>query len=236
MYLPELLSGILLRRYKRFIAEFELNDKTTKLAYCPNTGSMLGCSQPGSEIYLSHHPDPKRKYKYTWQLTRIQNTLVGVNPLLANKIVAEALKNGKISLLKKYVNFRPEVNIGNKVRIDFCLSSPDNPPCYLEVKSCTLVRNAMASFPDAISNRGQKHLKELIKLAQAGYSAAILYLIQRDDGKCFQTADDIDPEYGKLCRQAKEKGVHILAYTAKIDLQQIVLKDPLPLCSGEGNN
>lgn len=233
MNLPGLLPGILLRRYKRFLADIRLEDGATVTAFCPNTGSMLGCSEPGRTVYLSRSRNPLRKYPLTWELISMPDALVGVNTWRTNAIVAEALQSGRITELARFTSMKREVVTSPGVRLDFGLSVPDcddvRSRCFLEVKNCSLVRKGIAAFPDAVTMRGRKHLLELIRLAEEGHAAAILFCVQRADGRLFSPAEDIDPEYALLLRRAADAGVLVLARFAHVDPTQVTLAAPLPV-------
>ncbi|MEF8943042.1 MAG: DNA/RNA nuclease SfsA [Desulfohalobiaceae bacterium] len=233
MKLPPLTSARLVRRRNRFVAEADLDNGTRETVYCPNTGRMLGCSQPGSRIFLSEHDDPGRKHRFTWELTRTNISLVGVNTARTNAIVREGIETRKIGNFGEYVRSRPEVKLNAKTRLDFRLESSDGGPSFfLEVKNCTLVRDGEASFPDAVSKRGTKHLQELITLAESGYRAAVLFLVQRTDAECFVPARDIDPEYSRWLDSAASAGVNVLCYDVRIDLKRIEVNNELPTYTG----
>ncbi len=226
---PPLVSGVLLKRYKRFLADVRLADGTRITAHCPNSGSMQACKTPGRPVYLSRHDNPKRKLKYTWELIEMPESLVGVNTLVPNRLVAKAIEGGKIDALAGYSRIKPEVKVTDRSRLDLMLTHDDRRPCYVEIKNCTLVRDGIAAFPDAVTSRGLKHLAELQTLVEAGNRCAMFFLIQRMDARHFRPADDIDPAYGHKLRQVKVKGVEILAYDVHIDLEHIRINRPVPL-------
>ena len=171
-----LLQGTLIKRYKRFFVDIKYQNKTIT-AHCPNSGSMMGLLKLGNLVWFSTSDDPKRKLKYTLQMIEVNKKLVGINTLLTNKIVFEALRNKKIKSLIKFNNIKPEVKFNDKTRFDFLISN-DRKKCFLEVKNVTLLRkNNIAEFPDAITSRGTKHLKELEVAKKKGYESYILYLI-----------------------------------------------------------
>jgi len=220
---PELISGTLLKRYKRFLADVKLETGDIVTAHCPNTGSMKGCSEPGRRIYLSSHSNPGRKYRYTWELIAMPTSLVGVNTLVPNRLVFKSIDRKLIPELAGYENIRREVKIGAHSRIDLMLIGGNAEHCYVEIKNCTLVSEGVAQFPDAVTARGLKHIDELEKLAEAGHRCMMFYFIQRMDSQVFRPADHIDPEYGHRLRQAVEKGIEVVAYDVRIDLQGIEL-------------
>ncbi len=225
---PELIPGKLIRRYKRFLADVRLDNGEIVTAHCPNSGSMKACCQPERPVYLSYHDNPKRKLKYTWELIEMPDSLVGVNTQVPNRLTALAIASGDVAELSGYESVRREVKAGEHSRLDILLESPGRRPCYVEVKNCTLVTDTLATFPDAVTTRGQKHLLELQNLAAEGFRCAMFFLIQRMDARRFAPADHIDPQYGKKLRQAAQHGVEILAYDVSIDLAGIRLKDRVP--------
>lgn len=232
MKLPKpLLRGKLIKRYKRFLADVELEDGRIVTAHCVNSGSMLGIKEPDFEVWLSQSDNPRRKLKYTWELIKIQKTLVGVNTSYPNVLVAEAIENGVISELAGYDFLRREVKYGKNSRIDLLLEGVGKPPCYVEVKSVTLKRkmNDKAEFPDAVTIRGAKHLIELADMVSKGNRAVMIYLVQREDCVTFTTADDIDPSYGMGLRTALEKGVKAYCYACHVRTDEIKIAKPLPI-------
>ncbi|UCD79091.1 MAG: DNA/RNA nuclease SfsA [Desulfobacterales bacterium] len=225
---PELIRGILIKRYKRFLADVRLDTGKIVTAHCPNTGSMQGCSEPGRPVYLSRHDDPKRKLNYTWQLIKMPGSLVGINTLVPNRLVFQSAQAALIPELAGYKTAAREVSIGNGSRIDLMLSNGQRNRCYVEIKNCTLVNDGIALFPDAVTSRGLKHLKELETLVNAGSRCVMFYLIQRMDARIFKSADLIDSEYGRGLRRAFKRGVEILAYDVCIDLSGIQLNRKIP--------
>ena len=227
-----LLAARLTKRYKRFLADVILDDGTPLTAHCPNTGSMLGCHTPGSRVWLSRSDNPKRKYAHTWELVEVEGgTLVGINTGRANALVREAISSGVIGELSGYDEIRPEVRYGNEnSRVDFLLTGKDG-ACYVEVKNVTAaVDDAIAMFPDAVSTRGAKHLRELIgTLSHAGQRAVLCYCVQRSDVREVRPADDIDPEYGRWLREAMDAGVEVIAYRATLDPEMVVLTERIPV-------
>lgn len=225
----ELIQGKILKRYKRFLADVELENGEVITAHTANTGSMKTCWEPGWSVLLSFHDNPKRKLKYSLELTNNGNTWICVNTSLPNKIAVEGIKNGVVKELKGYSTIKPEAKIG-KSRIDILLSNEGEDPCYVEVKNVTLLGDKKRGiFPDAVSTRGQKHLEELMGLVDQGIRAAMLYVVNREDVTSFGPADDIDPKYGELLRQAEAKGVEILAYQCKLTPDEIKLSKRLPV-------
>lgn len=218
----KLLQGTLIKRYKRFFADIEYNNKTIT-AHCPNSGSMMGLLNKGNTVWFSESDNPKRKLKYTLEIIDVNKKLVGINTHLSNKIVLEALKEKRIKNLIQFNNIRTEVKFSDNTRFDFLISNSKK-KCFLEVKNVTLTRkNEIAEFPDAITSRGTKHLKELITAKKKGYESYILYLIQREDCRSFKIAQDIDQEYKIAFAEALKNGVKMLCYDCKLNNEEIRL-------------
>ncbi len=227
-----LLRGTLIKRYKRFMADVELDDGQVVTAHCANSGSMESVREPGSEVWISPADNPNRKLKYTWELIRVGKSLVGVNTGLPNKLVSEAISAGKIDALTGYATLRNEVKYGKNSRIDILLEDPKKPMCYVEVKNTTLRRDLAGGpveFPDAVTERGAKHLVELTDMVRDGHRAVMFYLVQREDAPAFRTADDIDPTYGQALRKAMKAGVEVLCYGCKLTPKKIEIAAPVPL-------
>ncbi len=220
---PPLVSGTLLSRYKRFLADVRLAGGETVTAHCPNTGRMTGCAHPGCPVYVSRHPGAGRKLGYTLELTEMPTSLVGVNTQVPNRLVAAAVAAGRVPELAGFDAIRREVPAGGDSRIDLLLQKDGGGGCYVEIKNCTLVEDGIARFPDAVTLRGKKHLEALAGRVAAGSRGVIFYLIQRMDARAFQPADDIDPAYGDALRRAAGAGVEVLAYDVRIDLAAIRL-------------
>jgi sugar fermentation stimulation protein A len=225
---PQLLPGTLLKRYQRFLADVRLKNDVVVTAHCPNTGSMEGCSQSGRPVFLSIHNNPKRKLKYTWELIKMPNSLVGINTLVPNRLVAKAIAAGLIEELSGYENIFREAKIGNHSRIDLLLTKENGNRCFVEIKNCTLVSDGVAYFPDAVTSRGLKHLQELEKLVSTRCRCVMFYFIQRMDAREFRPADHIDALYAKTLRDVVKKGVEIVAYDVDIDLNGIRLRNEIP--------
>ena len=228
MRLPPLLPGILVKRYKRFLADIVLEDGSTVTVHCPNSGSMKGCATPGSRVYISRSSNPGRKFPFTWELVETDGFWAGINTALPNRLVRDAIENGTVAELQGYETLRPEVPYGEHSRIDLLLESP-NQRCFVEVKNVTLVEDGLALFPDAVTIRGQKHLNELMRVVREGDRGVIFFTVQRGDGASVSPADAIDPEYGRLLRLAMKSGVEALAYRALVTPQEIVLTERLPV-------
>lgn len=215
--------GTLLRRYKRFLADVELPTGEIIVAHCPNPGSMIGCAEPGSPIWLRKSLDPKRKLAHTWVITEAGGNFVSVDTLLANKLVKQAITNGIIPEFTAYSRAISEFSLGDS-RFDFCLepdaqdatTKPSLKNCIVEVKSTTLVDGEVAMFPDAKTERGRKHLKGLARAVALGYRAVQFYCISRHDAILFRPAEHIDEKYAKELRLAAAAGVEIMAWSTKI--------------------
>jgi sugar fermentation stimulation protein A len=224
-----LYSGLLIRRYQRFLADVELADGSMVTVHCPNSGSMKGCALPGSPVLLSISDKPERKLRYTWELVMAEGNWVGINTGLPNRLVREGIENGVVRELLGYPSIRPEVRYGEeKSRIDLLLEAPSG-LCYVEVKNVTLVEGGLALFPDAVTTRGQKHLRELMEVVRQGHRGVIFFVVQRADGDGVAPADAIDPEYGRLLRLAATSGVEILAYRASVSPVEVLLTHRLPV-------
>lgn len=229
---PPLVRGILIKRYKRFLADVALDSGETVTAHCPNSGRMTGCCQPGRQVYLSRHDTPKRKLKYTWELIQMPASMVGVNTLVPNRLVAQCMRNKILDAFSDYTEVQTEAKINSRTRLDIRLTRPDGGVCYVEIKNCTLVENNIAMFPDAPTDRGRKHLEELAELHRQGARAVIFYLIQRCDAVSFSPAASIDPDYARCLRDVARKGVEIMAYDVRFDKHKgrhrITLNRPIP--------
>lgn len=224
----KLTQGKILKRYKRFLADIELPDGEVITAHTANTGSMKTCWEPGWTVACSFHDNPKRKLKYSLEMINNGKTWIGINTSLPNKMAKTSIESGEIPELDGYEKVRPEVKVG-KSRIDLKLEGhASEPDCFVEIKNVTLWSEGnRALFPDAVSERGQKHLKELMEIKESGLRACMLYIVQRNDVDSFSPADEIDPKYGELLREAKSKGVEILCYQYKVTPEQIVLDKKL---------
>ena len=225
-----LISGRLARRYKRFLADVELESGETVTAHCPNPGSMMGLAEPGMTVWLSRARNPKRKLKYSWELVAADDTLVGINTGHPNGLVAEAVAAGAMPELAGFERLRQEVRYGKNSRIDILLENDGAPPCYVEVKNVHLRRSpGLAEFPDSVTARGAKHLVELGDMVESGARAAMVYLVQRNDCETFKIAADIDPNYDKALGLALERGVEALCYACEVAPEGIEVVRPLPV-------
>lgn len=216
MNYPEpLTKARLIKRYKRFLADVELQDGSEITVHTANTGSMSGCAIAGSSIWISNSHNPKRKYLYSWELSSSETgNLIGINTLLANKLVKEAIEKGHIAELKHMRKIDTEVAYGaEKSRIDLLVTQDNGQKCYIEVKNVTAsFEPGIAAFPDAVTARGTKHLRELELMVQQGHRAIILFCVQRDDIEQVRAAQEIDPLYAQTLLQVQSNGVEVLAY------------------------
>lgn len=215
---PPLVSARLIRRYKRFLADCRLEDGREITAHCANPGSMMGLAEPGTRIWLQPNNDPKKKLKFGWRLVDHGNGhFTGVDTSVPNRVLRRALTGGGVTDLADYSTVRAEVKYGRSSRIDFLLSQPGLPDAYVEVKSVTLSRrDGLAEFPDSVTARGEKHLRELAAMARAGQRAIMLYLVQRTDATRFRLAGDIDPAYAEAFMAARRQGVETLVLGTNI--------------------
>jgi sugar fermentation stimulation protein A len=225
-----LVKGTLIKRYKRFLSDIELEDGSIVTAHCANSGSMMGLKEPGYAVCLSPSDNPKRKLKYTWELVNPGGSWVGINTALPNRIVSDAISDGLIEPLAGYSGLKNEVKYGENSRIDIFLTDENRPDCYVEVKSVTLSREAgIAEFPDAVTSRGTKHLNELANMVESGYRAAMFYLVQRSDCQSFQLASDIDPTYRAAFLDAKSRGVEVYCYDCTINPDGIEVRSAIQI-------
>ncbi|HEY8240156.1 MAG TPA: DNA/RNA nuclease SfsA [Kiritimatiellia bacterium] len=229
-----LLRGRLVQRYKRFLADVTLETGETVTAACPNTGSMMGLTAPGSTVWLSESDSPTRKYRHTWELVEADlgegPQIVGINTNHPNRLVAEAVANGKLKELGGFDTLRREVRYGRASRIDILLEDPAKGLAYVEVKNVHLSRKAgLAEFPDSVTERGVKHLQELAEMVRQGHRAVMVYLVQRADARNFALADDVDPAYGAAFDTARAAGVEALAIRCRLSPQEISLDRTIPI-------
>jgi sugar fermentation stimulation protein A len=222
-----LLHGHLIKRYKRFLADIELEGKGFITAHCPNSGAMQGLSDPGTPVWVSHSPNPARKLPYTWEMAEVNSTYVGANTSHPNFLVTEALQAGSIPELQGFAELKREVSYGKNSRIDILLTHPSGQLTYVEVKNVHLKRDNRAAFPSSVTARGAKHMRELVDMVEAGHQAYIIYVVQRNDCSAFEIAGDIDPFYQEESLKAFGKGVKPLVYACDISPKGITLTHPL---------
>ena len=222
MQFEKLIKGKLLKRYKRFLADIILENKEIITAHVPNSGAMTSCIEENCDVWLTFHDNPKRKLKYTLELTLINENLICTNTGVANKIAIEAIKNGTIKELQNYSSLKPEQKYGQNSRIDILLEN-ENEKCYVEVKSVSLKIDDYLAFPDAVTSRGTKHLNELYEMTLQGHRAVMLYIIQRTDNLPFRLDCEIDKKYCELFNEVTKKGVEVLVYQSNIDYENIYI-------------
>ncbi|MFC1844610.1 DNA/RNA nuclease SfsA [Thermodesulfobacteriota bacterium] len=224
----ELQPGILIKRYKRFLADIELEDKKVLTVHCPNTGSMLGCSEPGSPVMISRSDNPGRKYPHTLEMVQAGSVWVGVNTFLTNKLVREAIEKKIVKEFGRLDVITQEVKTSANTRLDFLLERKRT-RIYMEVKNCSLAEGRAAMFPDAVTVRGTKHLHELAALKRQGHDAVVFFCVQRGDADYFMPANHIDPGYAETLSNVAAEGVMILAYQAEVNPREIVIVRKLPV-------
>jgi sugar fermentation stimulation protein A len=234
MRLPPLARGTLIQRYKRFLADVRLDDGRLVTATCPNTGSMLGLTAPGSVVWLSESDSPTRKYRHTWELVEADlgqgPTLVGINTQHPNKLVAEAIAAKRVKALAGYPNLRREVKYGRNSRIDLLLECAKKGLCYVEIKNVHLSRrHGLAEFPDSVTERGVKHLAEMSDMVRAGHRAVMVYLVQRSEATKLVFARDVDPTYGAAFDKAVAAGVEAVALRCRMSTEEIVVDRAIPI-------
>jgi sugar fermentation stimulation protein A len=231
---PSLKSATLIKRYKRFLADVQLENGDIITIHCANTGAMTGCAEPGSTVWFSTSDNPKRKYPNSWELcqTAAKHTIC-VNTLRANQLAVEAIQNGVITELRDYDTLQTEVKYGQEnSRIDIVLTSATQPDCYIEVKSVTLLDDTIDDethrgqgyFPDAVTTRGQKHLRELIEEVRNGRRAVLLFTVLHSGIEKLSPALHIDASYSRLLKHAQEEGIEVLCYKAALSDKGMELK------------
>jgi sugar fermentation stimulation protein A len=224
MKFDKLYKGKLVKRYKRFLADIILDSGEEITAHVPNSGAMTSCIEENCPVWVSFHDNPKRKLKYTLELTKMADVLICTNTGVANKIAIEAIENGTIKELQGYSSLRPEQKYGVNSRIDILLENEDE-KCYVEIKSVSLKLGDHLAFPDAVTTRGKKHLDELVSMVEEGHRAVMLYVIQRTDKLPFKIADEIDKKYSDALIESRKKGVEVLVYQSTISEERIDIKD-----------
>ena len=226
-----MIPGRLIRRYNRFLADIELDDGEVVKAHCPNPGSMMGLKDPGLRVWVEPNEDTKKKLKYGWRLAEMPSgAWVGIDTSVPNRVVGEALHTRGVPELADYANVRPEVKFGENSRVDFLLTDDNLPDCYVEVKNVHLVRDGtLVEFPDSVTTRGAKHLRELSAMVADGHRAIMLYCVQYTGCTAFTLADDLDPAYAAAFRDARAAGVEALCYDCKISPDEITLNARLPI-------
>ncbi|MGM0530345.1 MAG: DNA/RNA nuclease SfsA [Bacteroidota bacterium] len=222
----KLVHGKLIRRYKRFLADVELDNGQKVIAHCTNSGSMKSCLQEGAEVYMTPVNDPNRKTRFTWEMIKIRGSWVGINTNIPNTLAYEAVKNGGINRLKGYDKVQREVTYGDS-RFDLYLEN-EHEKCFVEVKNVTMKSGKYGLFPDAVTKRGKKHLQSLMRVKNEGMRAVMLYVVQRTDVEIFGPARDIDPEYSRTLKEAYEEGVEIIPVQTKVTPGRIEILREMP--------
>jgi len=227
-YAP-LIEGRLVDRYKRFLADVRLDDGRIVVAHCANPGSMRHCRPDDARVWLSRSNNPKRKLEYTWELVEVEDAVVCVNTAMANRVVDEALAANVVVELDGYETVRREVRFGDRSRVDFVLERPGQ-RCFVEVKSATMgVGGGVTAFPDSVTERGARHLRELSTVVAEGHRGVLLFCAGRSDTKAVRPADEIDPAYGRALREARDAGVEVLAYACDIDTTGMWMRRSVPV-------
>lgn len=225
-----LIPGRLVRRYKRFLADITLDDGTELTCAVPNTGSMLGLSDPGSRVWLSRSDNPKRKYAHTLEIVEADGTMVGINTGLPNRLTEEAIRAGMILDLADYAELRREQRYGQRSRIDILLDDPARGRAYVEVKNVHFMRETgLAEFPDTVTARGARHLDELADMVRAGHRAIMVYLVQRGDCERMRLCRDLDPAYHDAFGRATACGVEAIAIQCQITPEELIPAKVIPL-------
>lgn len=225
-----LVKGKLLKRYKRFLADIELENGEMITVHCANPGAMTGLKEPGLTAWLSKSDNPKRKLSYSLELLEVDGGLVGINTAYPNRIVEEALRARQVPGLDAYDNLRREVKYGQNSRIDLLLESDGKPSCYVEVKNVHFMREpGLAEFPDSVTARGTKHLGELASMVQEGHRAVMFYLVQRTDCTRLGFASDVDPIYAETLTKVVAQGVEVICWDCNITTERIILGKPLEI-------
>ncbi|MEO9275962.1 DNA/RNA nuclease SfsA [Marinomonas sp. 5E14-1] len=228
-----LIEGRLIKRYKRFLSDVELPSGEVVVAHCPNTGSMKRCQQDNACVWLSKSDNPKRKLGYTWELVEVDGEhLACINTGLPNKLVGEAIANGVVSELAGYAEQKAEVKYGEKSRIDWLLTGSEGQKCYVEVKNVTLLEeDGNGYFPDAVTDRGRKHLYELAKMVEEGHRAVLFFCVSHSGIGSVSPAVHIDEKYALAFAEVLEKGVEVLAYKVDITTERMVVSHSIPVIS-----
>jgi len=226
-----LIPAILIKRYKRFLADCQLENGEVITAHCANTGAMTGLKDEGLQVWLEPNDDPKRKLNYSWKLVALpEGGFAGIDTALTNRLVKEALFKKKIPTFEPYGIIKPETKFGENSRVDFLLQGSNLSDCYVEVKNVTLTASdGWAEFPDTITQRGTKHLMELTEMVHQGHRAVMFYLVQRTDCDKFRLAEGIDPAYAAAFKTARAAGVEAMAYTCAISPSEIALDTEIPV-------
>ncbi|MGB1321283.1 MAG: DNA/RNA nuclease SfsA [Vibrio gallaecicus] len=233
---PPLEPATLIKRYKRFLTDITLPDGSERTIHCANTGAMTGCATEGDTVWYSTSDNPKRKYPNSWELSEtLEGHKICINTARANQLAVEAIENGAIVELSGYKELRTEVKYGSEnSRIDILLDDPDKPSCYVEVKSVTLLDDTLQGqgyFPDTVTTRGQKHLRELTEMVESGSRAVLLFTVLHSGIEKVSSAHHIDAKYSLLLKQAQDAGVEVLCYKAELSNTRIELNQAIEFIS-----
>jgi len=227
---PALIPAVLLRRYKRFLADVELEDGRQLTVHCPNTGAMTGCAEAGSRVWLSVSDSKTRKYPHTWELVETSSGMACIHSARANRVVEEAIAGNAVPALSGYSELRREVKYGADSRADLVLGDEARGACTIEVKSVTLCQDdGVGIFPDAVSARARKHLLELSSLAAAGERAVIFFCVMHEGIVEVRPAWTIDPAYAEALQQALATGVEAMAWSTRVQPEGLQLARELPV-------
>ncbi|ETX09633.1 XRE family transcriptional regulator [Marinomonas ushuaiensis DSM 15871] len=230
-----LIEGRLIKRYKRFLSDIQLPNGEIVVAHCPNTGSMKRCQQDGARVWLSKSTNPKRKLGYTWELVEIDNKhLACINTGLPNKLIGEAIENDVVKELLDYSGIKAEVKYGENSRIDWLLTGNEGQKCYVEVKNVTLLEeDGNGYFPDAVTDRGRKHLYELAKMVEEGHRAVLFFCVSHTGIDSVSPAAHIDEKYALAFEDVLSKGVEVLAYKVDITTKKMIVSYSIPVISSK---
>lgn len=223
-----LIKGYLVKRYKRFLADINLENGDLITAHCPNSGAMQGLTNPGTPVWLSKSPNPNRKLPLTWEMAEVEGTYVGMNTSNPNDLVEEAIRKRAITDLQDIHNLRREVSYGKNSRIDILLENSTHELTYVEVKNVHLKRGKTAAFPSSVTARGAKHMRELAEVVRQGHNAYVVFVVQRNDCEAFEIAEDIDKVYGQEFREALQNGVKALVYACDVTPKAITISHQIP--------
>ncbi len=222
-----LITGKLVRRYRRFLVDVELKSGSTVTAHCPNAGTMVGCSKPGQRVLLSENNDERRRNKYTWELIRMNQTWVGVNVSIPRKIVVEAIAARSVPSLSRFTEMTMDVEYGHRRKVDIMLHGVEQ-NVFINVHHVAWAEQGVAKFPETPNARSRKGLLELAEVAQQGHRAVAFFVVQRGDCESLSPAHDIDPQFWRLFKDAQQKGVEVIVYRANISPQEISLGTHIP--------
>ena len=228
----KLIGGKLVRRYRRFLVDVQLDSGPIVTAHCPNSGTMVGCSEPGNTVLLSESKDPHRRNAYTWEIIKMNGTWIGINVSTPRKIIAESLRNKQIPPLEQYNELLLDAEYGRGNKVDVMMHGNEQ-NVFINVHHVAWAENGVAKFPETPNARARKGLKDLAEIAAQGHRAIAFFFIQREDCEYFSDAVDIDPEFGNLFKEAVKSGVEIMAYKAHVSPSEISLGIPIQVLVDE---